>query len=132
METFISILHIVVAFALIALVLVQDTKSGSVGVFGGGGSNSVLGATGATTLAQKLTRWTAVIFALTSILLSIYATRGASSVLDSMPVTPPAAAAAGASAATGTSTAPATEATAPAAEATAPTGTATAPATQTK
>ena len=46
MEALVAVVHIVVALVLIGLVLIQDTKSGSVGVFGGGGgSNSVLGAT---------------------------------------------------------------------------------------
>ena len=104
METFIAILHILVALILIALVLVQDSKSGSIGgAFGGGGSNSVLGATGATTLAQKLTRYTAVVFAGTCIMLTIFAARNNKSVLDSVPLpsagpaqTTPAAAGAGA------------------------------------
>ena len=82
-ETFVTVLHIVVALILIALVLLQDTKSGSVGgAFGGGGSSSVLGATGATTLAQQLTRGTAVIFAITSILLSVFAAQSQRSVMD--------------------------------------------------
>lgn len=87
MESFVAVLHIVVALVLIGLVLVQDTKSGSVGVFGGGGSNSVLGATGATTLAQKLTRWSAAVFAVTCIMLTVFSNRGHRSVLDSLPAT---------------------------------------------
>lgn len=68
---------------MIVLVLVQDSKSGSIGgAFGGGGSNSVLGATGATTLAQKLTRYTAVLFAGTCILLTMYASQSHKSILD--------------------------------------------------
>lgn len=83
METFITVLHIVVALTLIGLVLIQDSKSGSLGgAFGGGGSNSVLGATGATTLAQKLTRYTAVVFAVTSIGLSVLSSRSSKSVMD--------------------------------------------------
>lgn len=85
METFVAVLHILVAFVLIALVLVQDSKSGSVGVFGGGGANSVLGATGASTLAQKMTRWVAGIFAVTCILLSIFSGRSQKSILDNFP-----------------------------------------------
>jgi preprotein translocase subunit SecG len=83
MEGFVSILHIIVALTLIALVLLQDNKSGSIGgAFGGGGSSSVFGATGAATLAQKLTRYAAVIFAVTSILLSIFSGRLNKSVMD--------------------------------------------------
>lgn len=86
METFVAILHIFVALVLIALVLVQDSKSGSLGgAFGGGGSNSVLGATGATSLAQKMTRWTAVVFAFTCIALSVFSTRAPRSVLENLP-----------------------------------------------
>lgn len=83
METFVAILHILVAVILIGLVLVQDSKSGSLGGAFGGGSNSVLGATGAATLASKLTRWTAVIFAVTCILLTIFINRQQRSVIDS-------------------------------------------------
>lgn len=91
MDSFITVLHIVVALILIGLVLVQDTKSGSVGgAFGGGGSSSVLGATGAATLAQKMTRWTAVIFAVTSIALTMMSTMSQKSVMSAD--TPPPAA----------------------------------------
>lgn len=115
METFVAVLHISVALILIALVLVQDTKSGSVGgAFGGGGSNSVLGATGATTIAQKMTRWTAVIFACTSIGLTVFSSKQHRSVVDSLPASAPAAATAPAT--TPVETAPA----APAAPATTP------------
>ena len=93
MEAFVAVLHIIVALVLISLVLVQDTKSGSLGgAFGGGGSNSVFGATGATTLAQKLTRGMALVFAITCITLSIFSARSHKSVIDSMstPATSPA------------------------------------------
>ena len=102
MESFVAVVHILVAFSLILLVLLQDSKSGSVGgAFGGGGSSSILGATGAATLAQKLTRWIALIFAVTSISLSFFASKAQKSVMDSAvgasvpaaaaPTTPPAA-----------------------------------------
>lgn len=85
METFVTVLHIVVALVLIVLVLVQDSKSdGMGGAFGGGGSNSVLGATGAATLAQKMTTWISVVFAMTCISLTIYSTRPAKSVIDTV------------------------------------------------
>jgi preprotein translocase subunit SecG len=103
METFIAVVHVLTALSLIALVLLQDSKSdGLGGAFGGGGSNSILGATGGATLAQKMTRGAAVIFALTSIGLTMV-TNHKSSVVDSLKTPPPAAAtetAAGAVAAT--------------------------------
>jgi preprotein translocase subunit SecG len=85
MEAFVTVLHILVAFLLIALVLLQDSKSGVGGAFGGGGSSSVFGATGAATLAQRFTRYAAVVFAVTSILLSIFTGRLNKSVMDSAP-----------------------------------------------
>jgi preprotein translocase subunit SecG len=111
METFVAIVHIVVAIILVALVLIQDSKSGSLGgAFGGGGSQSLLGATGAATLAQKLTRWTAVLFAGTCILLSMYAARTHRSIMDGKPLdstpTPAASAPAAAPANTPTQTEP--------------------------
>lgn len=88
METFIAIVHVLTALALIALVLVQDSKSdGLGGAFGGGGSNSILGATGATSLAQKLTRGAAVVFAMTSIGLTTLSNKR-SSVVENLGATP--------------------------------------------
>lgn len=79
-----SIAHILIALVLIVLVLVQDSKSGAVGgTFGGGNANSLLGATGATTLAAKATRWAVILFALTCILLTRLSSQRAQSVLDS-------------------------------------------------
>ena len=82
MDTFVSAVHVLTALVLIALVLVQDSKGDSLGgAFGGGGSNSLLGATGATTLAQKATRWAGVVFAITSISLTLIA-KNNKSVID--------------------------------------------------
>jgi preprotein translocase subunit SecG len=86
MTTFIATLHILVALILIGLVLIQDSKGGgALGMGGGGGSNSVLGATGASTLAAKMTRIVAVIFALTSIGLSVLSAQQSKSILDKLP-----------------------------------------------
>lgn len=88
METFIAIVHILTALALIALVLLQDSKGGGVGgAFGGGGSNSILGATGGATLAQKITRIAAVIFAITSISLTVFSNKR-NSVIDNLAPAP--------------------------------------------
>ena len=85
MDTFIASVHIIVALLLIGLVLMQDSKGGgALGASFGGGSNSILGATGATTLAQKLTRIAAAVFAVTSITLAV-SSKGNRSVVESMP-----------------------------------------------
>lgn len=91
MDTFVAVVHIITALLLITLVLLQDSKGGgALGASFGGGSNSVFGATGATTLAQKLTRIAAGVFAITSITLAV-TTKGNRSVVEGLPVAPPAA-----------------------------------------
>lgn len=86
MNTFIGIVHVLVAFILIILVLIQDSKSdGALGIGGSSGSKSLLGATGAQTLAGKMTVWAAVIFAVTCLTLSVLTSSKAKSVVDTMP-----------------------------------------------
>ncbi|HVK60739.1 MAG TPA: preprotein translocase subunit SecG [Bdellovibrionales bacterium] len=119
----ITVLHVVVCLLLIALVLLQDPKSGGAGgVFGGGGSNSLMGATGAVTFLTKLTRYSAIVFGVTCILLSLFSKPNVGSVLDTVPAqaAPPAATAPATEAApaptSGTETAPAAPAEQPAAK----------------
>ncbi|MFN8791535.1 MAG: preprotein translocase subunit SecG [Bdellovibrionales bacterium] len=93
METLITVVHILVALVLIGLVLIQDSKGGALGMGGSTGSNSVLGAGGAQTLAAKATRWVAVVFALTSIGLSVMTAHKTRSVVEGAgPLVAPAAA----------------------------------------
>jgi len=84
------ILHILVAAALIGVVLLQSGKGADIGAaFGGGSSQTVFGGRGATTLLQKITTVTAILFMLTSIGLTLY--RGdqrGSSVIREEPAAP--------------------------------------------
>lgn len=81
MVTFLAIVHIIACLGLIGLVLIQDSKGG--GVFTSQtSSGSVLGATGATTLAQTVTKVMAALFAVTCIGLSIMSARSEKSVVD--------------------------------------------------
>jgi preprotein translocase subunit SecG len=90
MFTFVATLHILVAIGLIFMVLIQDSKGGATGgMFGGGGSQSILGATGAASLFVKVTRWMAVVFALTCIALTLMVAQRSGSVLEG--AAPPAA-----------------------------------------
>ena len=57
------VFYFIVAFCLIVLVLLQDPK-GNGAIFGGGGSQSLFGATGATSFIVKATRVTAILFAI--------------------------------------------------------------------
>jgi len=73
---FIYFVHIVVCFFLIVVVLLQSGKSGDIAAaFGGMGSQTAFGPRGAATALSKATTWSAVLFMLTSITLSIFAVR---------------------------------------------------------
>src|SRR5690349_14426974 len=84
--------HIIVCFFLIIVVLLQSGKSGDIAAaFGGMGSQTAFGPRGAATALTKATTWAAVLFMLTSITLSIYASRraGSSSVMQGVTTTQP-------------------------------------------
>jgi len=85
--TLIAILHIVVAVLLVTIVLLQDSKNSGVGgAFGGGGSQTLFGATGAANFLVKITRGLAIIFMGTCIGLTLLLTRRTShSVVDNLP-----------------------------------------------
>jgi preprotein translocase subunit SecG len=73
---FIYAIHIVVCFFLIVVVLLQSGKSGDIAAaFGGMGSQTAFGPRGAATALSKATTWSAVLFMVTSITLSIFAVR---------------------------------------------------------
>src|ERR1700716_994086 len=85
MITLITLVHIVVCFFIIIVVLLQSGKSGDISAaFGGQGSQTAFGPRGAASALSKATTWSAVAFMLTSITLSVYATRrgGPTSVLQ--------------------------------------------------
>lgn len=85
---FIKTAHIAAAFIMIVIILMQPGGSDELGtVFGGGGggtSDSIFGAGGATTFLSKATRFMAVVFVATSLLLGyISLKQSSSSVFDS-------------------------------------------------
>lgn len=70
------ILHVIVSLFLIGVVLLQQGKSADLaGAFGGQGSQTAFGPRGAANLLTKLTTYSAVIFMLTSIGLTILLAR---------------------------------------------------------
>lgn len=80
-----TIVHIIVCFFIIIVVLLQSGKSGDISAaFGGQGSQTAFGPRGAASALSKATTWSAVAFMVTSITLSIYASRrsGTGSVFD--------------------------------------------------
>jgi preprotein translocase subunit SecG len=76
MVTLLVILHVVVCLFLVGVVLLQQGKSADLaGAFGGQGSQTAFGPRGAANLLTKLTTWSAIIFMLTSIGLTILLSR---------------------------------------------------------
>ena len=72
----ITILHVVVCAFLIAVVLLQSGKSADIAAaFGGMGSQTAFGARTAATVLTKATTWAAIVFMLTSVTLSVFASR---------------------------------------------------------
>ena len=62
------VLQVVVAFAIVALVLVQQGKGADVGAaFGSGASNTMFGSTGSTSFLMKVTMLLGAIFFCTSL-----------------------------------------------------------------
>ncbi|MBX7232635.1 MAG: preprotein translocase subunit SecG [Bdellovibrionales bacterium] len=81
--SFFTAIYIIVAFVLITFVLLQDPKGGgAMGVFGGGGSNSLFGSTGANNFLTQVTKGSAILFAVLSILLTYLISHPGKSVLD--------------------------------------------------
>ena len=83
MITILTIFHVIVCVFLILVVLLQQGKSADwAGTFGGGGSQTVFGARGASTLLSKSTTAAAIIFMITSLGLTILISRpGGASVI---------------------------------------------------
>ena len=76
MVILITIVHIAVCLFLIIVVLLQSGKSGDIAAaFGGMGSQTAFGPRGAATILSKATTWSAIIFMVTSITLSVFASR---------------------------------------------------------
>src|SRR5437879_7094495 len=85
MITLITIVHVFVCLFLVIVVLLQSGQSGDIAAaFGGSGSQTAFGPRGAATILTKATTWCAIIFMVTSITLSVMASRkkGPGSVLS--------------------------------------------------
>jgi preprotein translocase subunit SecG len=83
--TLITIVHVFVCLFLVIVVLLQSGQSGDIAAaFGGMGSQTAFGPRGAATVLTKATTWCAIIFMVTSITLSVVASRkrGPTSVLQ--------------------------------------------------
>src|ERR1700690_1944712 len=83
------IVHVIVCLFLIVVVLLQSGKAADLaGAFGGMGSQTAFGPRGSATLLSQATPISAVLFMVTSLSLSIPATRSAG-LASPVPETPP-------------------------------------------
>ncbi|MDF1593102.1 MAG: preprotein translocase subunit SecG [Desulfobacterales bacterium] len=88
MSIFLVVLHVIVCIALIMIVLLQTGKGADMGAaFGGGGSQTLFGSTGASSFLGKLTTVAAVIFMITSFTLAYRSSNrsGSSIMTDTKP-----------------------------------------------
>jgi preprotein translocase subunit SecG len=76
MVILLTIIHVIVCLFLVVVVLLQSGKAADLaGAFGGMGSQTVFGPRGAATVLSKATTLAAALFMVTSLSLSIMATR---------------------------------------------------------
>ena len=73
MYTLLIILHVLVCLVLITIVLLQAGKGANMGAAFGGSSQTVFGSSGAGTFLGKLTAGVAIVFMLTSLVLTYMA-----------------------------------------------------------
>jgi preprotein translocase subunit SecG len=87
-----TVVHVLMCFAIVAIVLLQSGKGADIGsAFGGAGSQAVFGSMGTPTLLGKITAGVAVVFTLTSFSLAMLGGERASSVVrEPAPATAPA------------------------------------------
>lgn len=81
----VTIVHVLVCFALIMIVLLQAGKGAEMGAAFGGSSQTIFGSSGAMGFLTKLTTVVAVLFMITSLLLTFSSTKRASSVIKERP-----------------------------------------------
>lgn len=79
--TAIIIIHILVCIALILIVLLQAGKGAEMGAAFGGASQTIFGSAGAMGFLSKLTTVAAIIFMITSLILTFSSTKRASTVI---------------------------------------------------
>jgi preprotein translocase subunit SecG len=83
MYILVTVIHVIVCLFLVVVVLLQSGKAADLaGAFGGMGSQTVFGPRGSATVLSKATTIAATLFMLTSLSLSILATRGGSGTPD--------------------------------------------------
>ncbi len=81
----VTVVHILVCIALIMIVLLQAGKGAEMGAAFGGASQTIFGSSGAMGFLSKLTTVVAVLFMITSLILTFASSKRASSVMTDRP-----------------------------------------------
>ena len=85
LTTIITVIHVLVAVAIICLVLVQHGKGADAGAaFGSGASGTVFGAAGKSNFLAKLTKWMVVVFFVTSFSMMVLYGKAAATHVESV------------------------------------------------
>ncbi len=83
MLTIFAAVHVFIGLLLVVFVLLQDPKGGAMGVFSGGSSsNSFFGNSGASNFLTNVTKWLAILFAVSCLGLTYITTNRTRSVMD--------------------------------------------------
>ncbi len=83
--TIIVVIHVLVCIALILIVLLQAGKGAEMGAAFGGASQTIFGSAGAMGFLSKLTTVAAVIFMITSLLLTLSSSWRGSTIMKERP-----------------------------------------------
>jgi preprotein translocase subunit SecG len=81
----VTLVHIIVCLALIMIVLLQAGKGAEMGAAFGGASQTIFGSSGAMGFLTKLTTAVAVLFMITSLILTFSSSKQSSSVMRERP-----------------------------------------------
>ena len=86
MLTLLASVHVLIGLSLVLFVLLQDPKGGAMGVFSGGSSsNTFFGSSGASNFLTSTTKWLAVLFAASCLVLTYVCAKKNGSVMDNLP-----------------------------------------------
>lgn len=89
MITVLLILHLFIAIALVAVVLLQRSEGGALGIGGGGSMGGLMSSRGTANLLTRVTAILAAIFMVSSLALALLAGGGRSSIVEGvMPAQP--------------------------------------------
>ena len=79
MENIVLTIHLILALALVGIVLLQRSEGGGLGLGGGGGGDGIMSGRGTATALSKITWLLAIGFIITSMSLTIIASKNANS-----------------------------------------------------